>query len=274
MTRRLFLPRDAAALAVGADEVAAAIQPEAAGQAIELVRTGSRGMLWLEPLLEVAIDGVRHGFGPLEAEDVKDLVGRGLLAGNTARLFGHPKSLGPVEQIDYLARQTRLTFSRCGIIDPLSLEDYRATGGYAGLTRALSLTPVAIVDEVTKSGLRGRGGAGFPTGIKWKTVLEAKSRSEVPRLQCRRGRQRHVRRSHADGRRPLHAHRRDDHCRPRRRGDPRLHLRAVRVSARDRDAAQRDRDREEGGPARRRRRWLDARVRSRGTSRRGRVRVR
>ncbi len=174
MTRRLFLPRDAAALAVGADEVAAAIQPEAAGQAIELVHTGSRGMLWLEPLLEVAIDGVRHGFGPLEAEDVKDLVGRGLLAGNTARLFGHPKSLGPVEQIDYLARQTRLTFSRCGIIDPLSLEDYRATGGYAGLTRALSLTPVAIVDEVTKSGLRGRGGAGFPTGIKWKTVLEAK----------------------------------------------------------------------------------------------------
>jgi formate dehydrogenase iron-sulfur subunit len=175
MTRRLFIPRDAAALAVGADEVAAAVRQEASGPAIEIVRTGSRGMLWLEPLLEVEIDGVRHGFGPLEAEDVKDLVGRGLLAGDTASLSEHPKSLGKVEQIDYLARQTRLTFSRCGIIDPLSLEDYRATGGYAGLTRALSLTPAAIVDDVTTSGLRGRGGAGFPTGLKWKTVLEARS---------------------------------------------------------------------------------------------------
>jgi len=174
---RLFLPRDAAALAVGAENVANAVQraSASAGQPIEIVRTGSRGMLWLEPLLEVERNGVRYGFGPLDVEDVSELVRLELFAAGSAKVFSHAKSLGPVEKIDYFAKQTRLTFSRCGVIDPISLEAYRATGGYAGLTRALALTPAAIVEEVTKSGLRGRGGAGFPTGIKWKTVLDAPS---------------------------------------------------------------------------------------------------
>src|SRR5262249_25693248 len=83
------------------------------------------------------------------------------------------KYLGPVDRIGWLARQTRLTFARCGIVDPLSLDDYRAHGGFKGLECALQLAPAGIVDEVAKSGVRGRGGAGFPTGIKWKTVLEA-----------------------------------------------------------------------------------------------------
>jgi formate dehydrogenase iron-sulfur subunit len=168
---RVFIPRDAAALSVGADEVAAAVLASAAGRDVEIVRTGSRGMLWLEPLIEVEIDGVRHGFGPVDPADVSSLVSAGLLDGRLEELGTHPTSLGPVEQIDFFAKQTRLTFVRCGVIDPLSLDDYRATGGYKGLTRALSLTPAAIVDEVAKSGVRGRGGAGFPTGIKWKTVL-------------------------------------------------------------------------------------------------------
>lgn len=174
MKPRFFLPRDAAALAVGADEVAASLRHAArsAGQAIDLVRTGSRGMLWLEPLLEVEIDGVRHAFGPLEADDVAALAAAGLFSNPRAAL-SHSKSLGPTERIDFFARQTRLTFARCGVIDPLSLEEYRTAGGYAGLERAISLTPAAIVEEVKKSGLRGRGGAGFPTGIKWKTVLDA-----------------------------------------------------------------------------------------------------
>ncbi len=180
MTQRIFIPRDAAALAVGADDVAAAIQQaaNAAGQPIEIVRTGSRGMLWLEPLVEVEIDGVRHGFGPLDVDDVKELVDLFDQARRKDVPYAHPKSLGPVEQIDYFARQTRLTFARCGVIDPVSLDAYRATGGYAGLTKALSLTPAAIVEEVTKSGLRGRGGAGFPTGIKWKTVLETTAKQK------------------------------------------------------------------------------------------------
>ncbi len=174
MTPRFFLPRDAAALAVGADDVATALRAAAdvSGQAIEIVRTGSRGMLWLEPLLEAEIDGVRHAFGPLEASDISGLAARSLFT-NPHVALEHPKSLGPTEQIDFFAKQTRLTFARCGVIDPLSLDDYRATGGYAGLTRALTLTPADIVDDVTTSGLRGRGGAGFPTGIKWKTVLAA-----------------------------------------------------------------------------------------------------
>src|SRR5262245_32712120 len=124
-------------------------------------------MLWLEPLVEIEIDGVRHGYGPFESHDAEDVF--------RLPFEQHPKALGPVEQIDYFARQTRLTFARCGVIDPQSLDAYRSTGGYAGLTRALSMTPSAIVDEVAKSGLRGRGGAGFPTGIKWKTVLETAS---------------------------------------------------------------------------------------------------
>jgi len=165
MTAKIFVPRDAAALAVGADDVAAALAraTPAGGRQIEIVRTGSRGMLWLEPLVEVEIDGVRHGFALVEPDDAAGLM--------RSDVHDHPKAIGPVEKIDYFARQTRLTFARCGIIDPLSLDAYRATGGYKGIERALSLAPSAVVDEVTASGLRGRGGAGFPTGIKWKTVL-------------------------------------------------------------------------------------------------------
>ncbi len=172
MMVRFFIPRDAAAIAVGADDVAAALSKAAtaAGRDIEIVRTGSRGMMWLEPLLEVESGGVRHGFGPVEAQDIAALVGAGLLDGNPAALSTHPKSLGPVEKIGYFARQTRLTFARCGVIDPLSLADYRAHGGYVGLEQAIGLGGAGIVDVVAKSGLRGRGGAGFPTGIKWKTV--------------------------------------------------------------------------------------------------------
>ncbi|WP_132545397.1 NADH-ubiquinone oxidoreductase-F iron-sulfur binding region domain-containing protein [Rhodovulum euryhalinum] len=163
----LYLSKDAAALALGADEVARAIAAEAAARAIELrlVRTGSRGMVWLEPLLEIERDGVRHGFGPLEVSDVKPLF--------ESDSGDHPKALGPVEAIPFFARQTRLTFARCGVIDPLDLDAYRAHGGMRGLERARGMAPADIVAEVTESGLRGRGGAGFPTGIKWKTVLEA-----------------------------------------------------------------------------------------------------
>ena len=172
MTVRFFIPRDAAAIAVGADEVAAAISKAAhsAGRTIEIVRTGSRGMMWLEPLLELESNGVRHGFGPLDVGDIDGLVASGLLDDNAERLTSHPKSVGPINQIGFFARQTRLTFARCGVIDPLSLDAYRAHGGYVGLEQALALGGAGIVDVVAKSGLRGRGGAGFPTGIKWKTV--------------------------------------------------------------------------------------------------------
>jgi len=164
---RLFVPRDAAARAVGADRVAAALEAEARrlGRAIEIVRTGSRGLFWLEPMIELQTSAGRIAFGPLTVKDVP-----GLLAGG----FGadHPLHLGPPEEIAFLKRQTRITFARCGIVDPLSLADYRAHGGWRGLERARSLGAAKTVEEVTKSGLRGRGGAGFPTGIKWKTVAD------------------------------------------------------------------------------------------------------
>jgi len=171
-TVRIFIPKDAASVAVGADALAAGIGGAAAASAVpvDIVRTGSRGMLWLEPLVEIEIHGVRYGFGPIEPDALAALLNAGLLSADLKSLAAHPASLGPVDKLDYLARQTRLTFARCGIADPLSLDSYRTLGGWQGLERALTLAPPGIVDEVAKSGLRGRGGAGFPTGIKWKTV--------------------------------------------------------------------------------------------------------
>ena len=163
---KIYVPADSAALALGANDVADAItqQARARGLTVELVRNGTRGMIWLEPLVEVEVDGVRHGFGPATPDDAAEI-----LDGTSA------KALGPVDKLDWMQRQTRLTFARCGIIDPLSLDDYQAHGGLAGLKRAIKMASADIVDEVTKSGLRGRGGAGFPTGIKWNTVLQAKA---------------------------------------------------------------------------------------------------
>lgn len=165
---KIYVPLDTAAVAVGADEVAAAILAEAKARDIpvELIRNGTRGMVWLEPLVEVETEAGRIGFGPMETADVPFLFDD---------LEGHAKALGPVEEIPYLARQTRLTFARCGVIDPLSIADYEAHGGLTGLRRALAMTPADVVQEVTDSGLRGRGGAGFPTGIKWNTVLGAEA---------------------------------------------------------------------------------------------------
>ncbi len=166
MTTRVFIPRDAAALALGADAVAAFLHQAAD---VEIVRTGSRGLLWLEPMVEVAMAEGRVAYGPVTLADVPGLIEAGMLTGGA-----HPLRLGRPEEIPWLARQTRLTFARCGIVDPLSLDDYRAHDGLKGLARAIEIGSAATIEMVTQSGLRGRGGAGFPTGIKWKTAADAK----------------------------------------------------------------------------------------------------
>jgi formate dehydrogenase iron-sulfur subunit len=169
VTTRVFVPCDAAALSVGADETAAAIQGVAAerGDDVAVVRNGSRGLCYLEPLVEVEAQHTRLAYGPVAPADVPGLFEAGFLAGGE-----HGLSLGPTDEIPYLNRQERLTFARCGVTEPLSLADYIDNRGYRGLYRALELEPAAVVQEVIDSGLRGRGGAGFPTGIKWRTVLE------------------------------------------------------------------------------------------------------
>ena len=169
-TVKVFVPRDSAALAVGAAEVAAALLHEASklGLRIELVRNSSRGMFSLETLVEVQTEQGRMAYGPVHEEDVKPLLAAGMLQG-----AAHALCLGLVDQIPFLAKQERLTFARMGVTDPLSLTDYEAHGGWSGLHRALSLDGAAIVQEITDSGLRGRGGAAFPAGIKWRTVLNA-----------------------------------------------------------------------------------------------------
>jgi formate dehydrogenase iron-sulfur subunit len=164
---RIYLPQDAAALALGAEAVLRALRAEASrlGVGLDVVRTGTRGAVWLEPLLEVETPEGRIGYGPVKAGDVAGLFEAGLPEGGP-----HPLRIGRPEEHPWFAGQTRLTFARCGIVDPASVEDYRAHGGFAGLEKALAMSGEAIVDAVKLSGLRGRGGAGFPTGIKWNTV--------------------------------------------------------------------------------------------------------
>jgi formate dehydrogenase iron-sulfur subunit len=172
MSTTVYVPRDATALALGAEAVAAAIVAEAARRKLDVrvVRNGSRGAFWLEPLVEVHTGKGRVAYGPVRAGDVASLFEGGFLEGQ-----GHALGHGVVESIPYLQKQERLTMARCGVIDPRSLADYQAHGGYAGLKAALKLDSAAIVQAVTDSGLRGRGGAAFPTGIKWRTVLDTQA---------------------------------------------------------------------------------------------------
>jgi formate dehydrogenase iron-sulfur subunit len=165
---KIYVPGDAAALAVGAEAVARAFESEITSKRIDaqVIRNGSRGLFWLEPLVEVETPAGRIAYGSVSAADVTELFDAGFLDGKH-----HSLCLGPTEEIPYLQKQERLTFARCGIVDPLSIADYIAHDGYRGLQRALEMEPAAIVEEVLGSGLRGRGGAGFPTGIKWRTVL-------------------------------------------------------------------------------------------------------
>jgi formate dehydrogenase iron-sulfur subunit len=169
VTARVYISRDSGALCVGAEAIATAMrrESECRGLEVEIIRTGSRGLYWLEPLVEVETAQGRVGYGPVRASEVGDLVDAGMLEGKK-----HALSIGVVEDFPWLKDQTRLTFARCGIIDPRSIADYRAHKGYEGLSKGLEIGPEAIVKEVVSSGLRGRGGAGFPTGIKWRTVAQ------------------------------------------------------------------------------------------------------
>ncbi|HEY6893350.1 MAG TPA: NADH-quinone oxidoreductase subunit NuoF [Rhodanobacteraceae bacterium] len=172
MSARLFVSRDSTAIALGADKTARAIEAEAKRRGIDvtIVRNGSRGMFWLEPLVEIDAPGGRIGYGPITPADVPALFDAGFERGNV-----HGLRVGPIEMIPFFERQERLTFARVGITDPVSVEDYRAHGGYRGLENALAMSGEDIVKAVTDSGLRGRGGAAFPAGIKWKTVLGTES---------------------------------------------------------------------------------------------------
>jgi len=163
----VFVPCDSAALAAGANEVADALLKEATarGLSINVQRNSSRGMFWLEPLVEVVTAKGRMAYGPVTFEDVPSLFEAGFLNGGS-----HALSLGLTDEIAYLAKQQRLTFARMGITRPLSLDDYVAHGGWVGLQKAVAIDGADVVQTVLDSGLRGRGGAAFPAGIKWRTV--------------------------------------------------------------------------------------------------------
>jgi len=167
---RVFVPRETAACSLGANDVAAAIENTAADKDcnVTVIRNGSRGLSWLEPLVEVQVGKKRYAYGPVAATDIDSLFDGDFLHGGE-----HALALGITADIPYLKSQQRWTFRRCGLIDPLSIADYQDHGGFAGLRQALQIGSSAVLEAVETSGLRGRGGAGFPTGIKWKTVAEA-----------------------------------------------------------------------------------------------------
>ena len=169
---KVYVPRETSAVSVGADDVAIAIARHSKdrGTDIQLIRNGSWGACWLEPLVEVAVGDQRIAYGNVQPEDVAGLFDAGFLNGGE-----HPTRLGPVNEIPYLINQDRWTYFRCGLIDPLSIDDYRQTSGFEGLEQAFEIGGKAAVDAVAESGLRGRGGAGFPTGIKWRTVAGAEA---------------------------------------------------------------------------------------------------
>ena len=164
LTVTVFVPGDAGSLSLGADAVASELARECRRRElrIRIVRNGSRGLYWLEPLVEVATPTGRVAYGPVRATDVPALLDAGLLDGGA-----HPLRHGDIESHEWLRSQQRLTAARLGVVDPSDIDDYIAHGGYAGLNAALSMPPHEVVRAVTDSGLRGRGGAAFPTGIKW-----------------------------------------------------------------------------------------------------------
>lgn len=172
MSITVYVSGDSSAISIGANRTAAAVVKEAAQRGIDinLVRNGSRGMYWLEPLVEVVVNNERVAYGAVNPSDVASLFDADFLNGNAHALF-----LGATEEIPYFKKQQRLTFARVGITDPVSLEDYLAHDGYRGLKNAIGMSQADVVKHVTDSGLRGRGGAAFPTGIKWNTVLNTPS---------------------------------------------------------------------------------------------------
>lgn len=173
MTRtKMYVPRETAAVSVGADDVALAIARLAkkTGVDIELIRNGSWGASWLEPLVEVEVDGVRITYGNVSATDIQSMFEAGFVTGGK-----HERRLGPINEIPYLINQDRWTFWRCGLINPLSIEDFELHQGFKALTKVIADGAKAVLDAVTDSGLRGRGGAGLPTGIKWRTVADTEA---------------------------------------------------------------------------------------------------
>ena len=173
---RVYVPRETSAVSVGANDVAIAIATEAKQRnaEIELVRNGSWGACWLEPLVEVQLGDARIAYGNVAADDIPALFDAGFLEGGE-----HDRRLGPVDEIDYLITQDRWTFWRCGLVEALSLDDFLAHQGFKALEKAFAIGPDAVINAVTESGLRGRGGAGFPTGIKWRTVADAEGQEKV-----------------------------------------------------------------------------------------------
>jgi len=174
MSIQVFIPQDTTALALGAEKVVSSLLQGAQtlGLDVEITRNGSRGMFWLEPLMEVETESGRIGFGPVKLSDVEsilDILNSGSVG--TASIK-HPLYLGEVSEIAYLAKQQRLTFKRSGVADPTCIESYQRLEGFSGLAKALSMSGQDVVDELKNSGLRGRGGAAFPAGIKWQTVLD------------------------------------------------------------------------------------------------------
>ena len=141
-------------------------------QEVKVVKTGCFGLCALGPVMVVYPEGAFYSM--VKPEDVPEIVSEHLLKGRIVKrlLFREPEARETVESLSdtvFYKNQTRRVLRNCGVIDPENIEEYIAMDGYRALGKVLTeMTPVQVIDTVKRSGLRGRGGAGFPTGLKWE----------------------------------------------------------------------------------------------------------
>ncbi|MBO5781281.1 MAG: NADH-quinone oxidoreductase subunit NuoF [Opitutales bacterium] len=157
---------------------------------VDLVETGCIGLCYAEPLVEIrSANSPSVLYSKVSPKDVEKLVNSHLIGGEPVKekavgvMDDKPfKDIAPFKEHPMVALQKRIVLRNCGVIDPTSFSHYLARGGYKGLERSLSMTQDEVIEEMKLSGLRGRGGAGFPTGVKWSFAKA--SQNDVKYVIC------------------------------------------------------------------------------------------
>jgi len=163
-------------VAVGGRRVYDALAAKLNGMDVELRQTGCIGMCYKEPLVEVSLsENERFIYGDMTPEKVDRIIEEHIINGRPVNDWLLMAEGPEIEGKNYLAEQKRIVLRNCGVIDPESIDEYIAAGGYSAIEKALKgMTPEEVVREIEESGLRGRGGAGFSTGLKWSFTRAVK----------------------------------------------------------------------------------------------------
>jgi NADH-quinone oxidoreductase subunit F len=180
---RILIGMGTCGIAAGAEDILKALDKELVKANIQahIVQVGCIGLCYAEPLIEIAKPGMPSVFyGNLTPELIPEIVGDYLVGGNPrpdlalgTRGEGTVEGIPRFFDLPVMKPQVRIILRNCGSIDPTNIRHYIANGGYEGLNKALNMKPQEVIDEIKKSGVRGRGGAGFPTGTKWQFCHDA-----------------------------------------------------------------------------------------------------